>query len=104
MHHPEVFPSVGEKGFLVGPGMETQVSVTGTDTYSTDALRAFNAHRRGCYFSDEFPLKYYKEYSRSSCVVECENQFIFDECNCVPYYSPGERREREKVKACITDA
>lgn len=89
VHDPEEFPAVGERGFIVGPGMETQVAVTATDTFSAEVLRAFAAKRRGCYFSDEFPLKYYKEYSRSSCVLECENNYIHEKCGCVPYYAPG---------------
>ena len=89
VHDPDEFPAVGERGFIVGPGMENQVTVTGTDIYSEDILRNFSPMRRGCYFTDEFPLKYYHEYSRSSCVIECESEFINRECQCTPYYSPG---------------
>ncbi|CAG7826654.1 unnamed protein product [Allacma fusca] len=111
VHDPEEFPAVGERGFIVGPGMETQVAVTATDTFSAEVLRAFTAERRGCYFSDEFPLKYYKEYSRSSCVLECENNFIFEKCNCVPYYAPGNYSEKshgvcsvDKIQGCVRNA
>ena len=89
VHDPDEFPNVGERGLIVGPGMENQIAITGTDIVSNEILRNFAATRRGCYFSDEFPLKYYSEYSRSSCVVECESEFIYNECQCTPYYLPG---------------
>lgn len=92
VHDPDDFPNVGERGMIIGPGMENQISITGTDIVSNEILRNFAAARRGCYFSDEFPLKYYSEYSRSACVVECETEFIYNECQCTPYYLPGKPR------------
>jgi len=74
--------------------METQIGVTATDTYSKNVLRGFSATTRGCFFPEEFPLKFYNEYSRSACVVECETEFINQECQCVTYYSPGKLHTR----------
>jgi len=73
----------------VGPGKETQIGVTAIDTYSAEALRLFKAENRECYFSNEINLDYHTEYSRSACIAECQSNMILQQCNCVPYYSPG---------------
>lgn len=110
VHGPDEFPAVGEKGFLVGPGQETQIGVTAIDTYSADALRDMRLENRMCRFANEFPLKYYKEYSRSSCVIQCEHEYILQQCGCVPFYSPAaadieiEVCSREKMLNCVKRA
>lgn len=110
MHGPDEFPAVGEKGFLVGPGQETQIGVTAIDTYSADALKDMRLSNRMCRFADEFPLDYSKEYSRSSCVIQCEHQYILEQCGCVPFYSPAavdpENKvcSQEKMVDCVRNA
>ncbi|XP_021959702.1 pickpocket protein 28 [Folsomia candida] len=106
VHNADDFPAVAERGYIVGPGMETQVGVTAVDTYSGDVLRGFSAKTRGCFFPDEFPLKFYKEYSRSACIVECETEFVFQECQCVTYFSPGNYSvcTLKKFQECVKKA
>jgi len=89
VHGSEEFGAVKEKGFVVAPGMETQIAVTATHTYSAPVLEIFSPKNRECYFPNELPLRYHSHYSRSSCIIECETEFIYRECNCVPYFSPG---------------
>jgi len=89
IHNGDDFPAVAEKGYIVGPGKETQIGVTAIDTYSRTTLKKFRPETRGCLFPDEFPLKFYKKYTRSSCVVECETEFVHQECKCATYFNPG---------------
>ena len=35
-------------------------------------------------------LRYYDDYSRSRCQMECFTQFLIEECNCTDTYSPGD--------------
>ncbi|XP_035716749.1 pickpocket protein 28 [Folsomia candida] len=106
VHNADDFPAVAERGYIVGPGLETQIGVTAVDTYSGDVLRGFSAKTRGCFFPDEFPLKFYKEYSRSACIVECETEFVFQECQCVTYFSPGNYSvcTLKKFQECVKKA
>lgn len=62
VHNADDFPSVSERGYIVGPGMETQIGVTAVDTYSGDVLRGFSAKTRGCFFPDEFPVSRFLNY------------------------------------------
>lgn len=43
---------------------------------------------RQCYFSDEYPLEYFRYYTRRNCEMECDAKFLLAECNCIPYHMP----------------
>ena len=50
MHHPEDFPLVRDRGFVIGPGQEVFVGVDGADVYSTLDAKTVSAIKRKCYF------------------------------------------------------
>lgn len=89
VHHPEDFPLVRDRGFVIGPGQEVFVGVDGADVYSTLDAKTVDAIKRKCYFRDERTLDYYTNYTRSNCLLECSFKFIKSVCGCVPYYFPN---------------
>jgi hypothetical protein len=50
VHHPEDFPMVRDRGFVIGPGQEVFIAVDATDVYSTLNAKAVVASKRKCYF------------------------------------------------------
>lgn len=89
VHHPDDFPLVRDRGFVIGPGQEIFVGVDGTDVYSTSEAKTVSAIKRKCYFADEKKLDYYSNYTRSNCILECTLKFIKGICGCLPYYYPS---------------
>jgi len=117
------FPMTGFSGKRVRPGYENNIEVTAISLKADDEIRKYDPKDRKCYFPDEFQLKMHKNYSRSSCIFECEIEFAakclttcqeFDQiCNCqnyevinvvdlnavntcVPWYYPSDDKEMGK--------
>ena len=89
IHHPQDFPLVRDRGFVIGPGQELFAGVDGAHVYSTSEARAVSAKKRKCYFDDEKSLDYFTNYTRSNCLLECSFKFIKSVCGCVPYFYPS---------------
>ena len=69
------FPLVSLSNLIVRPGMVNQINVKAMLVESKDEIRKYSPQRRHCYFSDEYKLEMHQNYSRSSCLFECETQF-----------------------------
>ena len=89
VHHPEDFPLVRDRGFVIGAGQEVFVGVDGSDVYSTLDAKTVEPIKRKCYFHQERALDYYANYTRSNCLLECSFKFIKSVCQCVPYFYPS---------------
>ena len=98
MHHPEDFPLVRDRGFVIGPGQEVFVGVDGADVYSTLDAKTVSPIKRKCYFREERTLDYYTNYTRSNCLQECSFKFIKSVCGCVPYYFPSKSADASKPR------
>ena len=89
MHHPDDFPLVRDRGFVIGPGQEAFVGVDGADVYSTLDAKTVSPIKRKCYFHQEKNLQYYANYTRSNCINECSFMYMEHKGGCVPYYFPS---------------
>ena len=76
-HFPYI-SSVG--GFSVSTGQLTQIILSKVD---------YNLLSSGGQCSQGFNLKYFKSYSRLSCLVECFTDITVDICKCKAHYMPG---------------
>lgn len=50
--------------------------------------------RRGCLFSYERYLKFFKIYTKSNCEVECITNYTLSECGCVKFHMPRNKTTR----------
>lgn len=57
--------------------------------YETDrkSLR-YSPQKRGCYFDDENPLKFFKSYTKAHCEFECLSSETLKQCGCVKFSMP----------------
>ena len=69
------FPLVRRRGIIARPGFETSIAVNAFDVTALDEIREFSPKKRNCYFPDEFKLDVHRNYSRPSCIFECELKF-----------------------------
>lgn len=66
------------------------VAVQETSTfYTKELVKQVQPSKRGCLVDDEVKLKYFTEYSRSACEVECATKIMLDRCQCRPYFFRG---------------
>ena len=77
----DYFPYIGGVGgFSVSTGQLTQVILSKVD---------YKLLSSGGQCSKGFDLKYFKSYSRLSCLVECFTDITVDICKCKAHYMPG---------------
>ncbi|KAI9552641.1 putative amiloride-sensitive sodium channel [Daphnia sinensis] len=108
VHTSEEFPDVADRGFVVGPGSETFVGVKGITTFNTEEVaKGVTPNKRQCQVEGEQTLKYFPQYSRSACTVECATRLMQDRCKCRPYFFRADRGTKLCDLAsysCISDA
>lgn len=54
----------------------------------TQEFRRFAPEKRGCYFTDERQLKYFKAYTEQNCLDECLINVTLKTCDCVKFSMP----------------
>jgi hypothetical protein len=104
------FPMTEFSGKRVRPGFENNIEVTAFSLEARDEIRKYDPAQRKCFFPDEHELKMHKNYSRSSCIFECEIEFaakclttcheIDQNCNCTNYKVINEV-DLKQGNACI---
>lgn len=74
--------------FRVAPDQEVIVLVSPDVMKTPLDMRKYNAEVRGCYFSDEKYLRYFKTYMQLNCQMECLANATLQLCGCVMFYMP----------------
>ena len=91
VHDPHVLPDVRTKGFAVGAGRETLVSVKKTvvmqlpEPYAKQPNLCENSRAPGY----KNPLKFFTPYSMSACRQECQISHELSRCGCASYLHGG---------------
>lgn len=66
------------------------VGVKGITTFSTqEVAKEVKLDKRQCQVEGERKLKYFANYSRSGCAVECATELMKKRCDCRPYFFRG---------------
>ena len=68
---PAQFPEMRDKSISLQPGREHFVDLSAT-LVSTKGIRKILPEARGCLFTDEGNLEFYKSYTFSNCRLECQ--------------------------------
>uniref|UniRef100_A0A336M0A3 CSON006446 protein n=1 Tax=Culicoides sonorensis TaxID=179676 RepID=A0A336M0A3_CULSO len=91
IHKPNEIPWEGVSRFrmpLKDKPQEMFFSVEPDVILTDDNLRSFEPAYRDCYFADERPLKYFREYSKANCEYECYVNVTEKQNNCLPDFMP----------------
>ncbi|XP_073832155.1 pickpocket protein 28-like isoform X2 [Musca autumnalis] len=86
LFNPIDSPHIKDTGLPITLGHQTRVRINPKRMESAQNLRNVKAQDRQCYFSNEKELKYFKYYTRRNCEMECDAQFVYSVCRCIPYY------------------
>ena len=69
------------------PGRTHSVDLKAT-VVSTNGIREIEPEARGCFFTDESNLEFYKGYTFSNCRLECSILEAEEKYKCIPWYLP----------------
>lgn len=73
----------------IKPGTKTDIFITPNVLNTKPELHKWTPHERGCYFSDEKELNFYKIYTQHNCDSECKSIRELNDCGCVSFYHPS---------------
>ncbi|XP_037941630.1 pickpocket protein 28, partial [Teleopsis dalmanni] len=88
LHNPIETPHIKETGLTIPIGYETRVRIDAVRTEAVESIRSIAIDSRQCLFKNEVELLYYKYYTRRHCESECQSQYVYENCNCIPYNLP----------------
>ena len=84
---PAQFPMMLDKSLQVQPGREHFVDLS-AKVVATNDIRHISPEARGCLFTDEGDLEFYKSYTFSNCRLECRIKEAEKIHGCIPWYLP----------------
>ena len=84
---PAQFPMMLDNSLPLQPGRTHSVDLKAT-VVSTNGIREIEPEARGCFFTDESNLEFYKGYTFSNCRLECSILAAEKMHKCVPWHLP----------------
>ena len=87
---PAQFPMMRDKSIHLQPGREHFVDLSAS-VVATNGIRHISPEARGCLFTDEGDLEFYKSYTFSNCRLECMIKGAEEKLKCIPWYLPKVR-------------
>ena len=84
---PAQFPMMRDKSLQVQPGREHFVDLS-AKVVATNDIRHISPEARGCLFTDEGDLEFYKSYTFSNCRLECRIKEAEKKYKCIPWHLP----------------
>ena len=87
---PAQFPMMRDKSIRQQPGREHFVDLTAT-VVATNGIEDILPEARGCLFTDEGSLEFFKSYTFSICRLECTIRKAEEKHKCIPWYLPKVR-------------
>ena len=92
---PAQFPMMRDKSIRLEPGREHFVDLSAT-VVATHGIKDILPEARGCVFTDEGGLEFYKSYTFSNCRLECAIRKAEEKHKCIPWYLPKVRISRSR--------
>lgn len=107
LHMPSRIPQPSEIFFPIGKNRLTTAAVIPALTKTTADVKAYDPHKRNCYFSKERNLKFFKVYSQMNCNFECFTNYTIQECGCTQFHMPRDNETHVcsfENQTCIYDS
>jgi amiloride-sensitive sodium channel len=88
IHMPNEIPTLFHRGFLLEHTHAQRIMINARVIKAHPSLKSYAPHARGCYFFDEYPLQFFKIYTKYHCYLECLTNYVLEKCGCVAFYMP----------------
>ncbi|XP_068910398.1 pickpocket protein 28-like [Tenebrio molitor] len=89
-HHPAEIPTSSTDYIVLARDEAYNIKLIPDVTVTASTLINYEPHKRGCFFSHEKTLKFYKTYTERNCKLECLANYTLQHCKCVSYYLPND--------------
>lgn len=87
VHYPTEYPGPQTDSRLSTIGKISYLQILGTKLTCSKEVKKLSIRQRQCLYPDEYRLKYFgNTYNDANCLLECEENFYFNMCGCVPFY------------------
>lgn len=86
-HSPVDTPLGTKKFFNLSPNQAALYAIEPKYTKTEPKVREFDPSERGCFFSNERELHFYRYYTRANCISECVTNYTMMHCGCVHFSS-----------------
>lgn len=91
-HNPSNDPQLWKEHYQISPGVSKKFMVEATVTTSMENIRNYNPEVRGCYYTTEKKLQFFKLYTKKNCETECLANYTLAVCECVKFSMPSEQK------------
>lgn len=72
-------------------GEKVTIMITAQLITTSKELRRYDPNQRGCFYSSERKLRFFKEYVQTNCEAECLANYTVIQCGCVRFSMPREK-------------
>lgn len=90
IHMPDELPKFDSNFILIPAQYNAYIFFKPKMFGTSEGLRRYAPHIRGCFFKSERQLRFFKSYSQQKCELECLANFTKTECDCVQFWVPSE--------------
>uniref|UniRef100_A0A336L784 CSON004091 protein n=1 Tax=Culicoides sonorensis TaxID=179676 RepID=A0A336L784_CULSO len=94
LHNPAEQPTISEYNQIVQVDSELTIKVHPKVVLTTSSLLDYPPEKRGCYFSQERYLRFFKIYTKCNCELECIANYTLSKCGCVQFHMPHDNKTR----------
>ncbi|KAJ2952351.1 hypothetical protein O0L34_g4636 [Tuta absoluta] len=88
IQHPADLPQSSRHYYAALPGQISSLAVKFSMLTADDALKGYDPEVRQCFFPGDRTLRYFRIYTISNCMLECQSNYTFKKCNCVGFHMP----------------
>jgi amiloride-sensitive sodium channel len=88
LHLPNEIPTYYHHEYEFEHSHSERLVLSAKVTRAHESLRNYPPQLRGCYFSDEKKLHFFKVYTRNHCYLECFTNHVLEKCGCVAFHMP----------------
>ncbi|KAG4077329.1 hypothetical protein HA402_009730 [Bradysia odoriphaga] len=100
MHSPYDFPTEATSMALIEVGKVALVGIYPSKSTVSDDVIALPVDSRRCLTGRDVGLKIYR---RAACATKCMTQFVYDKCECHPYFLPAMENATQIRDCVVTD-
>lgn len=88
LHLPNEIPTAFHHEYEFEHTHSKQMVLSAKVTRAHESLRNYSPQQRGCYFSNERKLQFFKVYTINHCYLECLTDYVLKKCGCVAFHMP----------------
>lgn len=92
LHSPDKLPNLPDEFIHIPVEQDIYISIKPQMITTSNAIRRYAPHERGCYFKNERHLRFFRAYNQQNCERECYANFTKDQCGCNRFSSPSKTK------------